>query len=350
MTTKESLIAHDEIENRLCKKFELTRGELEIAIDQLISLGQDRSDALMEKGENRISDIYALGTAMRDWIMSPKDKYIKTVMTDEEGESLHASCIDPYDVTSFIRRCKGVVHMSGTLQPIEQYVKVMGLPADTVTKVYPSPFPPENRSVIYLGNVTTKYDEMQRDPSIFSRMEKNIAKLCNNVEKNTLVFFPSYGMMRKMRPFLERDVKKNVYWEESGQQRLTMKALTDFRKGRNGVFFTVMGGSIAEGIDFPGEELCFAIIVGIPYPPPTLVTRAMSDMFDQKYGRGVGWRYTSEVPALRKMQQAIGRLIRTETDRGMAVIFDNRCSKYASKLGARLSTDPLGDVTKFFEK
>ncbi len=350
MTTKESLIAHDEIENRLCKKFELTRGELEIAIDQLISLGQDRSDALMEKGENRTSDIYALGTAMRDWIMSPKDKYIKTVMTDEEGESLHASCIDPYDVTSFIRRCKGVVHMSGTLQPIEQYVKVMGLPADTVTKVYPSPFPPENRSVIYLGNVTTKYDEMQRDPSIFSRMEKNIAKLCNNVEKNTLVFFPSYGMMRKMRPFLERDVKKNVYWEESGQQRLTMKALTDFRKGRNGVFFTVMGGSIAEGIDFPGEELCFAIIVGIPYPPPTLVTRAMSDMFDQKYGRGVGWRYTSEVPALRKMQQAIGRLIRTETDRGMAVIFDNRCSKYASKLGARLSTDPLGDVTKFFEK
>ena len=45
---------------------------------------------------------------------------------------------------------------------------------------------------------------------------------------------------------------------------MTMKALNEFRKGRNGVFFTVMGGSIAEGIDFPGEELCFAIIVGIP--------------------------------------------------------------------------------------
>ena len=164
------------------------------------------------------------------------------------------------------------------------------------------------------------------------------------------MFFPSYSMMRKMRPFLDRDVKKDAYWEESGQQRMTMKALNEFRKGRNGVFFTVMGGSIAEGIDFPGEELCFAIIVGIPYPPPTLETRAMSDLFDQKYGRGVGWRYTSEVPALRKMQQAIGRLIRTETDRGMAVIFDNRCSKYASKLGAKLSTDPLADVTRFFDE
>ena len=76
----------------------------------------------------------------------------------------------------------------------------------------------------------------------------------------------------------------------------------------------------------------------------------MSDLFDQKYGRWVGLRYTSEVPALRKMQQAIGRLIRTETDRGMAVIFDNRCSKYASKLGAKLSTDPLADVTRFFDE
>ena len=350
MNTKEALIPHDEIENRLEKKFELQRNELEIAIDRMISLGEDRTEALMEKGENRVSDIYTLGSDLKDWIMSPKDKYIKSVRADDEGESLHAACIDPYDVTMFIRRCKGVVHMSGTLQPIDQYVKVMGLPSDTVTKVYPSPFPPENKSVIYLGNVTTRYEDMQRDPSIFSRMEKNIAKLCNNVEKNTLVFFPSYSMMRKMRPFLERDVKKDAYWEESGQQRMTMKALNDFRRGRNGVFFTVMGGSIAEGIDFPGEELCFAIIVGIPYPPPTLEMRAMSDLFDQKYGRGVGWRYTSEVPALRKMQQAIGRLIRTETDRGMAVIFDNRCSKYASKLGARLSTDPLGDVTKFFEK
>lgn len=350
LAKKECLIANDEIENRLGQKFELNRNELEIAIDRMISLGEDRTEALMERGENRISDIYTLGSDLKDWIMSPHDKYIKSVKVDEDGESLHAACIDPFDVTTFLRRTKGVVHMSGTLQPLEQYVKVMALPADTVTKIYPSPFPPENRSVIYLGNVTTRYEDMQKDPSIFSRMEKNIAKLCNNVDKNTLVFFPSYSMMRKMRPFLDRDVKKDAYWEESGQQKMTMKALNEFRKGRNGVFFTVMGGSIAEGIDFPGEELCFAIIVGIPYPPPTLETRAMSDLFDQKYGRGVGWRYTSEVPALRKMQQAIGRLIRTETDRGMAVIFDNRCSKYASKLGAKLSTDPLADVTRFFDE
>ncbi|MDR2866860.1 MAG: ATP-dependent DNA helicase, partial [Methanomassiliicoccaceae archaeon] len=109
-----------------------------------------------------------------------------------------------------------------------------------------------------------------------------------------------------------------------------------------------MGGSIAEGIDFPGDELCFAIIVGVPYPPPTIESKAMTDMFDRKYGAGIGWAYVSEVPAVRKIKQAVGRLIRAETDRGMAVVLDSRMSRYASQLNARLSADPVGDAVRFF--
>ncbi len=48
------------------------------------------------------------------------------------------------------------------------------------------------------------------------------------------------------------------------------------------------------------------------------------------------------------MKQAIGRLIRAETDRGMAVILDKRASKYASELGAKLSQDPVADAAEFF--
>ena len=152
-----------------------------------------------------------------------------------------------------------------------------------------------------------------------------------------------------MRPFLEHYIEKDTYWEEQKSSRMTADALLKFRKGRNGVFFTVMGGSIAEGIDFPGEELCFSIIVGIPYPPPTLETKGMSDMFDEKFGKGTGWRYTSEIPTIRKMLQAIGRMIRTETDRGMAVILDSRMAKYAKQFDAVLSNDPVADAIKFFE-
>ena len=82
------------------------------------------------------------------------------------------------------------------------------------------------------------------------------------------------------------------------------------------MFFTVMGGKVAEGLDFPGQELDIAIVVGLPYPPPSLLLDELKQRYDRKYGPGKGWEYASAVPAVRKVQQAIGRLIRTETDRG----------------------------------
>lgn len=346
--TKESLIASDDLTMRVHDRFGLNMDQLSIVIENMIQYGEERTERLMENGENRISELYTLGDLLRKWFLAKDDKYIKSVAADENGESIHAACIDPFDVIQFIRSIKGVIHMSGTLRPVDQYVKVMSLPSDTDTKVYPSPFPPENRSVVYVDSVTTRYQEMKSDLSMKTRIRRYIIKLCNSVDKNTLVFFPSYHLMNEMKPFLEHYIEKETYWEEQKNPRRTAEALLKFRKGRNGVFFTVMGGSIAEGIDFPGEELCFSIIVGIPYPPPTLEMKGMSDMFDKRFGQGAGWRYTSEIPTIRKMQQAIGRMIRTETDRGMAVILDSRMSKYAKTFDAVLSKEPEADAVRFF--
>lgn len=348
LMNRECRLQPNELESGIINKFGINQMDLRTAVDKMIDIGESQTERMLDQGNAKISEIYALGVSLKDWITSPEGQYIKAIKADDDGEFIQAACIEPKDIIFFMRNLKGAIHMSGTLQPLEQYVRTIGLPPTTAMGIYPSPFPPENRSVIYMNNVTTKYDDMKRDPSIFSRMEKNIARLCNSVDRNTLVFFPSYSMMNKMRPFLERDVDKKMYWEESRQQKRTMQSLEQFRKSRNGVFFTVMGGSIAEGIDFPGDELSFAIIVGIPYPPPTLESKAMADMFNERYGFGTGWKYTSEVPALRKMKQAIGRLIRTETDRGMAVIMDSRISKYERQLDAKLSTDPVGDAVKFF--
>ncbi|MCL2333379.1 MAG: ATP-dependent DNA helicase [Candidatus Methanoplasma sp.] len=345
---KEFRLGKDALESLIMKRFNVTRNELNVLIEDMIGVGDRRMDTLSEKGDFSISEIYTLGVALRDWVMSDNDRYVRSVKTSENGEYLFAACIDPSDIVKFMQEQQGAVHMSGTLQPLEQYYKVMGLPRTAIARTYPSPFPKENRSVIYVDDVTTKYDK--RDPVMMSRIENRIIDLCNAVEKNTLVFFPSYKMMKDMRASLELKIKKPMFWEESGQQKRTMNALNAFRRGSNGVFFSVMGGSVAEGIDFPGEELCFTIIVGIPYPPPSLELKAMSDMFDARYGPRMGWRYTSEVPAIRKIRQAIGRMIRTETDYGMAVILDSRVSEYQRQLEATLSKHPVKDAVDFFSK
>ena len=348
LNEKEVVLTDDYIEQRMMAKFGMRSPDLESAIEKVIELGETRTELLMDKGENRVSAIQTLGVLMRDWCSSASARFVRSLKIDQDGEYLSAKCIDPYEISVFLNSIPGAIHMSGTLQPLDQYARVLGLKGNPRFRTYPSPFPPENRSVLYVNDVTTQQKEMQKDSSMQRRLEECIAMLCNSVKKNTLVFFTSYAFMRMMRPYLETHILKSLYWEESRNQRRTMENLSAFRNGRDGVFFSVMGGSVAEGMDFPGDELCFAIIVGIPYPPPSSELKAMSQMFDQRYGAGKGWTYTSEVPAVRKMKQAIGRLIRTETDRGMAVILDSRASRYTKQLDARLTDDPAGEAARFF--
>jgi DNA excision repair protein ERCC-2 len=344
---REAIIEHDRFESKIKKKFSMTSNDLLSAVERMIENGEMRTERLLEQGVHEVSELFNLGTSLKDWISSEEGQFIKIVKADQNGEMLCASCIDPSEITMFIRSLKGAVHMSGTLQPLEQYARTMGLPDTTVKKIYPTPFPPENRSVVYVNDVTTRYEDL-KNPAMNERIAKHLISLCNAVEKNILVFFKSYDLMAKIRPMIEREIDKRAYWEESRYQKRTMASLEQFRKGRNGVFFSVMGGSIAEGIDFPGDEASLAIIVGVPYLPPTVESKAMEMMFDKRYGAGTGWAYVSEVPAIRKMKQAIGRLIRTETDRGMAVVLDSRASRYVKQLDAKLTADPVGDAKRFF--
>ncbi|MBR2254700.1 MAG: ATP-dependent DNA helicase [Candidatus Methanomethylophilaceae archaeon] len=328
LAQKEAIIEGSVVTSGIKTAFSLGSGALDSILKDIVLTGTERTEALVEHGEGRVSELQTFGELLTKWCTVDPGRFVYSVKTNEDGEYLHANCKDPSDISAFLHRVPCAIHMSGTLQPLDQYARVMGLPGNPRFRTYPSPFPPENRSVIYVDDVTTRQKDMKADPSMQTRIEKYIVDICNAVDRNTLVFFTSYANMRAMKPQITGRIHKNMYWEESRNNRQTMENLRKFRQGRNGVFFSVMGGSIAEGIDFPGDELCFAIIVGIPYPPPTMELKAMSDMYDGRFGPGRGWLYTSEVPALRKMKQAIGRLIRTETDRGMAIVLDNRTSKY----------------------
>ncbi|MDO5861583.1 MAG: ATP-dependent DNA helicase [Thermoplasmata archaeon] len=348
MGTTTALIEGPVIEERIMAKYGLDMERLEEAVEQMIEIGESRTEALMQANENRISDIQQVGVLLKSWCGSSGERYVRTINGDRDGEFLRASCIDPAEISRFLNSTKGTVHMSGTLQPLDQYARVIGLSSNCTLRKYPSPFPAENRLVVYTEDMTTRWQDLKENPGMKDRLERTIAQLCNSVEKNTLVFFTSYASMTSMRGYLETHIDRRLYWEESRNAKGNAANLNTFRSRRDGVLFCVMGGKFAEGIDFPGDELCFAVIVGIPYPPPSLEQKAMSDMFDARYGPGKGWTYCSAVPAQRKIKQAIGRLIRTETDRGMAVILDNRASRLARELDAVPTKDPVGDAARFF--
>jgi len=156
-------------------------------------------------------------------------------------------------------------------------------------------------------------------------------------------------MNRFLDSGLIKDIKKTIYVErrEMKQDEL-METILKFKKrgSRGNVLLSVVGGRISEGMDFPAEELEIAIIVGIPYPKPTSRQKALQRYYDAKFGKG--WEYAINAPTARKLLQSIGRLIRNETDRGIAIILDRRAPRFRKYLGVmKVSADTIRDIGNF---
>ena len=334
------------LEGRLRVELKLDEEELHSMCANMVNAGEQQVEIRLEQGKEPTSATLRLGSLLESWFRAEDSRFVKMVSSDDLG-SLKACCLDPQETTTFLREVKGAVHMSGTLQPLRQYADILDLPSDRELRIFPSPFPPENRLTLYAEDVSAGQREMREDPSMKGRIEDHIIRICQATDRNTMVFFRSYEMLRTMRPRIEELVDRQLYWEESGASRRLASSIQAFKRGRGGVFFTVMGGKVAEGLDFPGQELDIAVIVGLPYPPPSLLLDELKQRYDRKYGPGRGWEYASAVPAVRKVQQAVGRLIRTETDRGVAIILDNRVARYRGQLEAKPTKDPVAEMTGF---
>ena len=134
------------------------------------------------------------------------------------------------------------------------------------------------------------------------------------------------------------------------QQMALMDLVNDFKQSKtpenSSALFSVMGGRISEGMDFPAEELEIVILVGIPYPKPSARQRGLQRFYDLKFRKG--WEYTVEAPTARKLLQSIGRLIRKENDRGVAVILDRRAPRFKKYIrDLQQSPNLLQDINSF---
>jgi len=101
--------------------------------------------------------------------------------------------------------------------------------------------------------------------------------------------------------------------------------VNDFKSGFNSkakVLFAVTSGSFAEGLDLPSSALEMVLVVGLPLGVPDLFTNAVIRHYDKKFGKGQLYGYI--YPAMSKIIQAAGRCIRTEDDKGVVALIDNR--------------------------
>ena len=332
------------IEDGLMEELGVTSMKIRAICKSLVEHGEIVAETKKLNGKLPRSYMRSLGGFIQFWTDSEEEIYVKLIVG--EDTALEAFCMDPYEAAEPFRSCCASIHMSGTLEPLSEYQDVLGL-EEAVLKRFGSPFDPANLMTVHATDVTTRYEDMKQDGSIIKRMEDHVVNAVRSVEKNTAVFFPSYSLMDTMiADHVDKRTGRRVFVERKGMtQSEHANMLNEFRRV-GGVLFAVTGGRISEGIDFPGKDMELAVLVGMPFSKPGAKQNALIRYYDIVSGNG--WDHAVISPAVRKMRQAIGRLIRSEKDIGAAVILDKRAASYPL-LASVPSSDPASDVSGFFE-
>ena len=314
----------------------------------LIDHGILARDFKRDQGRLPRSYMLSMGQFLQFWT-GLEERFFVRLITGGENPSFETYCLDASLAAEPLRFCHSSIHMSGTLDPITEYRDSLNLGRNASLRYFKSPFPVENLLTLYADDVTTKYEDMAKDRNVLLRMEDYVVGICNATDRNTAVFFPSYGLMdRFISDGVINRLSYSVHVEARGMpQSELMEAVDRFRCSKGDVLFSVMGGRVSEGLDFPDSDMEVAVVVGLPYPRPSARQRALMNYYDQKFSKG--WEYTVKAPTVRKMRQAIGRLIRSETDRGTAVILDKRAPAFP-QLNAVFSPEPISEVARFFQK
>ncbi|MEW5760726.1 MAG: ATP-dependent DNA helicase [Candidatus Thermoplasmatota archaeon] len=278
-----------------------------------------------EVNENPSESLMRIADFLNNWIAGREGYlyYSKALPT----QMLLYKLLDPSIYSEKIfKKVNSSVLMSGTLYPPKIYGELLGLEKNrTVAKDYASPFPKENRLILALKNVTTLYDKRSE---MHEKIGKNINAIANSIKKNVAVFFPSYELMGNVLPYVS--IKNKVIISEKREMLKEEKVellskLVNAKKENGAMLIGVLGGSFSEGIDYKDNLLDCVIIVGLPLLPPSLEIKAMIKYYDKKFGSGIYYAYF--YPSMNKVIQASGRMIRSETDRGIIVLMDARYSE-----------------------
>lgn len=218
-----------------------------------------------------------------------------------------------------------IILMSATLRPFDMVKATLGIKRETCELSYVTSFPPERRLTIAV-DVPPLFARSRDDPHALEAVEQVLLDSIENSRGNVIIFFQSAAEARKYYSKLGDNLNVPTFLDEAGvSSHVVREAFFELgEKGGKGVLFSYLWGTLSEGVDFRDGRGRTVIIVGVGYPALNDRMNAVESAYDHSYGFGAGWDYAVQIPTIRKIRQAMGRVVRSPMDHGVRILLDGR--------------------------
>lgn len=353
---------------RECEVYQVLESVSHIALKLMNVMGEIERYLEEEKDRSKRDEVLNLYFAMRSFL-AVHDRLDENYVIYSELEpggrfKVKLFCVNPsVNLQGFLEQGNSAIFFSATLLPINYYKRLLSTEADDYAIYAKSPFQTDNRLLLIGNDVSTKYT--LRSDEMYRKFAAYIYDVVRRKQGNYLVFCPSYRFLEDVyTPFwnmhqarVAKDemigadaeiecIVQSQYMNEEAREIF----LENFEEEREGslVGFCVMGGIFSEGIDLSEDKLIGAIIVGTGLPQVCNEREILKNHFDAR--KMPGFDYSYLYPGMNKVLQAAGRVIRTEGDRGIILLLDERFNQrqYREVFPREWSdydTCRLGDVT-----
>jgi len=266
------------------------------------------------------NDLYEISEKLNEFIFEPDKDAVYWIEKDQKNSKL-TFCMAPIEVSQILHEKlfsdkNAVVLTSATLsanQSFEHIKSRLGFLTDNA-EIYDSPFD-------YIDSTFMLMPKSIPDPREEAHIDhvcQSIAMACISMQGRALALFTSYSSIRKayenLKPVME---KRNIEVLAQGISGSPKQLVNHLRENPHTLLLGT--SSMWEGIDIKGESLQVLIMTRLPFAVPTdPIYQARSEKYKNPF-------MEFAIPtAILKFRQGFGRLIRSNNDRGVFIMLDNR--------------------------
>jgi Rad3-related DNA helicase len=332
------------------------------ALQQAYSPTPDSDEESAENARHRVTVEWAAQLANQVHALAepPAPNTIR-YCEEQPGQSGPGSivlCSEPVQVADFLYETlfepvKRVICTGATLATANHFSyfrRQTGAPRErAIERLIESPFDYPTQALLYTPNGLEPQYGTGEEAYVLN-LGREIWRLIQASRGRAFVLCTSTRRMNELYDLVSPHLDYACYCQGSGRSRAELLDL--FQNDANGaVLFATR--SFWEGVDVPGSALSLVIIDKLPFMPqfdPVIQYR-------QQLIRDQGGNPFDEMTlpeAILALKQGVGRLIRTETDRGVIAILDSRINtrRYGQQIVASLPparrTRRIADVRQFF--